>query len=81
MFEECSIEHFGKMVGFTKPSKTWFGGNLIALLHLLRLKQAMMMCVCNPKFVKKKSIDMLYLFLRRSLFGAMLFLFSMHSSQ
>ncbi len=54
-FKECSIEHFGKVVGFTKPSKTQFGGNLIAALQLLLLKQALLMCIRKPKFVKKKK--------------------------
>ncbi len=51
MFKESFIEHYGKIVGFTKPSETWFDGNL----WLLRLKQPMLMCVCKPKFVKKKK--------------------------
>ncbi len=72
MFKECSIEHFGKEVGFTKPSETQFGGNLIAALQLLRLKQALLMCVsASPSLSRRKSIEKLYWYFKRNAFGTM----------
>ncbi len=76
MFKECSIEYYGKVVGFTKPSETQFGGNLIAALRLLCLKKALLMCIRKPKFVKKRKHRDVVLVLRRNVFGTMSLLFA-----
>jgi len=77
MFKECFIEHFGKLVGSTKPSETQFSGNLIAALRLLRLKVTLLMCIRKPEFIKKYKIEMLYWYFRKSVFGTMCLLFAM----
>lgn len=55
MFQECVQEHYGRVLGFTKPSETRFGGNLIAALRLLRLKAPLLMCIRKPQFVKRNK--------------------------
>jgi hypothetical protein len=58
MFKKYSCQHnHGVHLGFVKPSECWMAGNHIAILRLLRLKNALTSTILSEEFINLRVFD------------------------